>query len=58
MGVCGYILSCVALNDLAVRVSQLLGHLLGTGNPQLWLPGAQVRAELGHNVELDRADRW
>jgi hypothetical protein len=57
-GICGYVSNCLALNGLATQGSRLLGHLPGTGNPQVWLPRAQTRVELGHKEELDRADRW
>jgi hypothetical protein len=58
IGVCGYVLSCLALNGFATWGHQLLGHLLSSGNLQAWLPKAWVHAEPGHKEELDRAHRW
>jgi hypothetical protein len=58
VGTCCYVLSYLALNDLATRGSRLFGHLPGTGNPQVWISGAQACVKLGHKVELDRANRW
>jgi hypothetical protein len=49
---CGYVLSCLILNDIATRGSWLLGHFPGTGNPQTWLLRAWARAEPGHK-EVD-----
>jgi hypothetical protein len=58
MGACGYVLSCMALNSLSSQGYWLWSHFPGTGNPQAWLPGAQVCVELGLKDELDWADRW
>jgi hypothetical protein len=57
MGACGYVLSCVALNDLTIRGPQILGHLPDTGDPWAWLTGAQACVESVHK-ELDQANRW
>jgi hypothetical protein len=52
VGAGGYALSCLTLNDLTAWGTWLLGHLPGTGNPQVWLLGAWVCAELGHKEEI------
>jgi hypothetical protein len=58
VGACAFVLSCLALNDLAIRGPWLLGHLIGTREPRAWLSRAQARVEPGHMEELDRTDRW
>jgi hypothetical protein len=52
VGTCGYIFSYPALNGLAARGSWLLGHLLGTGNPQASLPRVRACAEPDHKEKF------
>jgi hypothetical protein len=47
----GCVLSCLALNSIIIRGLWLLGHLPCIRDPQ-------ACAELGHNNELDQANRW
>jgi hypothetical protein len=58
MVTCDYVLSWLALNDLVFWGPRLLGHLLDTSNPQVWLSRVQVCAEPRHLEELDQTDMW
>jgi hypothetical protein len=58
VGACGYVMSCMALNDRGARGFWLFGHLPDIEDPWAWLPGAGAHAEPGHKEELDGTDRW
>jgi hypothetical protein len=45
MGANGCVLSCLAVNGLAIRGLQHVDHLPGIGGAQMWLPRAGARAE-------------
>jgi hypothetical protein len=50
--------SCLALNDHAIRGHRLSGHLPGIRDSWVRLPGSRVRAEPGQNDESNRVNRW
>jgi hypothetical protein len=56
MGVCGYILPCLALNNHVVQGWRLSGRLAEIGDSRAWLARSQTRVEPGHKEELNRAD--
>jgi hypothetical protein len=57
VGASGYVLLNLALNVASSRGAGSRGSYPILENPQTWLPGAQVRAEMGHKNELQQAVR-
>jgi hypothetical protein len=57
VGTCGYVLSCLALNDTTSRGPGSSGAYPVLENPRAWFPGAWVFADLGYEEELQWAGR-
>jgi hypothetical protein len=55
LGTYGYVLSCLALNDTACGGSGSSGAYPVLENPQAWLQGVRLCADLGYQEELQRA---